>query len=123
MNIDENQKIELFNKFYNWLKADGLKPLKSERLHRKKVFSSLINNCPMTIDNFKDFLFDRMLNEIKNLKSQIINYDNKNIFIDEIEIFNLKEEFILINRKLNINLKCKFSQLKDIKKRIILCDL
>ena len=37
--IDENQKIELFDKFYDWLKADGLKPKTSERLHRKKIFS------------------------------------------------------------------------------------
>ena len=56
MNIDESQKIELFDKFYDWLKADGLKPFKSERLHRKKIFTSLINNHQMTLDNFNDFL-------------------------------------------------------------------
>jgi hypothetical protein len=36
MSIDENQKSELFGKFYEWLKADGLKPFKSERLHKKR---------------------------------------------------------------------------------------
>ena len=40
--IAENQKIELFDEFYNWLVADGLKAKKSERLHRKKIFASLM---------------------------------------------------------------------------------
>ncbi len=30
--IAENQKVELFDEFYNWLVADGLKAKKSERL-------------------------------------------------------------------------------------------
>lgn len=77
----------------------------------------------MTVNNFKDLLFCRMLNEIKNLKFKMINYNDKKIFINDIEIFNLKEEFILICRELNINLKCKFSQLKDIKERIIVDNL
>ena len=54
--IAENQKVELFNEFYNWLVADGLKAKKSERLHRKKIFASLMANKEMTLDNFKDFL-------------------------------------------------------------------
>ena len=40
--IAENQKVELFDEFYSWLVADGLKAKKSERLHRKKIFASLI---------------------------------------------------------------------------------
>ncbi len=42
--IAENQKVELFDEFYNWLVADGLKAKKSERLHRKKIFASLMAN-------------------------------------------------------------------------------
>lgn len=42
--IDEKRKIELFDEFYEWLKNDGLKAIKSERLHKKKIFSSLLNN-------------------------------------------------------------------------------
>ena len=51
MSINENQKIELFEDFYAWLKADGLKPKTSERLHRKKIFSSL-NTTFNQFDNF-----------------------------------------------------------------------
>ena len=50
--IAENQKVELFDEFYNWLVADGLKAKKSERLHRKKIFASLMANGDMTLDNF-----------------------------------------------------------------------
>ena len=53
--IDEKRKIELFDEFYEWLKNDGLKAIKSERLHKKKIFSSLLNNHQMTLDNFTDF--------------------------------------------------------------------
>ncbi len=67
MSINENQKIELSDKFYDWLKADGLKPKTSERLHRKKIFSSLLNNHQMTLDNFKDFIEDCKIQDIKGL--------------------------------------------------------
>ena len=46
--IDEKRKIELFDEFYEWLKNDGLTAIKSERLHRKKIFSSLFDNRQMT---------------------------------------------------------------------------
>jgi hypothetical protein len=68
--IDEKRKIELFDEFYEWLKNDGLKAIKSERLHKKKIFSSLLNNHQMTLDNFTDFLTDKRLKQIKNLKFQ-----------------------------------------------------
>lgn len=42
MSINENQKLELFEDFYAWLKNDGLRPKKSERLHKKKIFSNLL---------------------------------------------------------------------------------
>lgn len=116
---DENQRIELFDEFYQWLKEDGLKASKSERLHKKKVFSSLINNCPMTLDNFKDFLFDKIENQIKNLKFQTINYDSKNIFIDDVKVLSSKEEFILKNIQLNMCIKCNYSQIKQIKDLIV----
>jgi hypothetical protein len=117
--IDENQKIELFDKFYEWLKADGLKPRISERLHKKKIFSSLLNNKQMTLDNFNDFLADVKRQEIKNLQNSIINYQNQLFIIDEVLIENSKEEFVLKNIDLNINLKCKFVQLEQIKNLVI----
>lgn len=119
MSIKENQKIELFDKFYNWLKEDGLIPKKSERLHRKKIFTSLINNNKMTLDNFNDFLADIKKQDIKNLQYSAINYQNQLFIIDEVLIENSKEEFVLKNKDLNINLKCKFIQLEQIKNLII----
>lgn len=119
MSIKENQKVELFDRFYNWLKEDGLIPKKSERLHRKKIFTSLINNNKMTLDNFNDFLADTEKQEIKNLQYSIINYQNQLFTIDEVLIENSKEEFVLKNIDLNINLKCKFIQLEEIQSLII----
>ena len=119
MSIKENQKIELFDKFYNWLKEDGLIPKKSERLHRKKIFTSLINNNKMTLDNFNDFLADIKKQDIKNLQYSVINYQNQLFIIDEVLIENSKEEFVLKNKDLNINLKCKIIQLEQIKNLII----
>lgn len=112
--IDENQKIELFDKFYDWLKADGLKPKTSERLHRKKIFTSLLNNNQMTLDNFNDFLNDIKIQDIKNLQSQTINYQNQLFAIDEVVVNKNLEEFTLKNLALNINIKCKFMQLAQI---------
>ena len=114
MCIDDNQKTELFDKFYDWLKADGLKPKTSERLHRKKIFSCLLNNNQMTLDNFSDFLQDIQIQDIKNLESQTINYQNQLFNIDEVQINKNVEEFTLKNLILNINIKCKFNQLTQI---------
>ncbi len=119
MCIDENQKIELFDKFYDWLKADGLKPRTSERLYRKKIFSSLLNNHQMTLDNFNDFLEDKKIQDIKNLQNQTINYQNKFFVIDIIQINDKKKEFILKNIEQNVSIKCKFTQIKEIKNLIV----
>ena len=118
MSINENQKIELFDKFYEWLKADGLKPKTSERLHRKKIFSSLLNNHPMTLDNFNDFIEDCKIQDIKNLQNQTINYQNRLFIINEVIINKNLEEFILKNLSLNINMKCKFKNLTQIQSLI-----
>lgn len=116
---DENQKIELFDKFYEWLKADGLKPKTSERLHKKKIFSSLLNNHQMTLDNFKDFLEDIKIQNIKNLQSQTINYQNQLFTIDEVIVNKNLEEFTLKNLALNANIKCKFIQLDQIQSLVL----
>ena len=119
MSIKENEKIELFDKFYNWLKDDGLKASKSERLHRKKIFSSLLNNNKMTLDNFNDFLVDTKKQEIKNLQYSVIKYENQLFTIDQVIIDNSRQEFILKDTSLNMNLKSKFVQLEEIRKLII----
>lgn len=113
--IDENQKIELFDKFYEWLKADGLKPFKSERLHRKKIFSSLLNNNQMTLDNFSDFLIDYQKEQIQALKGKIIEINGLPCFIQNIKIESRLDSFTLLTD--NIHLICKISDLSQIQKK------
>jgi hypothetical protein len=125
--IAENQKIELFNEFYNWLVADGLKAKKSERLHRKKIFASLMANKEMTLDNFKDFLAYKeddekraFIRRIENLESEQILYQNQYRYISKIDIFEHLGEFKLTTssfetgKEINYIITCKFSQLEEI---------
>ena len=128
--IAENQKVELFDEFYNWLVADGLKAKKSERLHRKKIFASLMANKVMTLDNFKDFLAYKKEDEkrafirrIENLECEQIFYLDCYRYISKIEIFEHLEEFKLTtsyfeNKEINHIITCKFSQLEEIEKLI-----
>lgn len=64
-NISEKTKEEKFEKFYEWLRKDGLFPRKSERLHRKRIFANLLHNQPMTMENFHDFLEFEAIEEEK----------------------------------------------------------
>ena len=128
--IAENQKVELFDEFYNWLVADGLKAKKSERLHRKIIFASLMANKEMTLDNFKDFLAYKKEDEkraffrrIENLECEQIFYLDCYRYISKIEIFEHLEEFKLTtsyfeNKEINHIITCKFSQLEEIEKLI-----
>ncbi|RXJ77874.1 hypothetical protein CRV03_02570 [Arcobacter sp. F155] len=84
MKTTYEDKIELFDSFYAWLKEDGLKPYKSERLHRKAIFSNLINDEKLTLENFKDFLDYKKINDMidkriiyKQIDSIIINIEIK----------------------------------------------
>lgn len=115
MIIDESQKIKLFDRFYIWLKDDGLKPKKSERLHRKKIFASLLANDVMTLENFKDFLKDEIKNEVKELIGKEIFYKNKSFMISDVEI-NQKDFYIIAE---NLKMKCTYEQLDEIKKLIV----
>lgn len=84
--LNREIKIEKFEAFYQWLKADGLAPRKSERLHKKRIFQNLLNNQEMTIENFKDFLEEE---EKKNEKEI---FDSK-----EFEGKNIKTNYGLLN--------------------------
>ena len=128
--IAENQKVELFDEFYNWLVADGLKAKKSERLHRKKIFASLMANKDMTLDNFKDFLAYKkedkkraFIRRIENLECEQIFYLDCYRYISKIEVFEHLEEFKITtsyfdNKEINHIITCKFSQLEEIEKLI-----
>ena len=129
--LSENQKVELFDEFYNWLVADGLKAKKSERLHRKKIFASLMANKEMTLDNFNDFLAYKkddekraFIRRIENLECEQIFYLDCYRYISKIEIFEHLEEFKLrtssfeTGKEINHIVTCKFSQIEEIKKLI-----
>ena len=128
--IAQNQKVELFDEFYNWLVADGLKAKKSERLHRKKIFASLMANKDMTLDNFKDFLAYKkedkkraFIRRIENLECEQIFYLDCYRYISKIEIFEHLEEFKITtsyfdNKEINHIITCKFEQLQEIEKLI-----
>lgn len=118
MGINENQKIELFDKFYDWLKADGLKAKKSERLHRKKIFASLLANDEMTLENFADFLQDYKKEQILVLKGKIIEINGLPCFIQDIKLESKLDAFTLITDN-NIHLKCKTENLTQIEKKIL----
>lgn len=115
MIVDENQKVELFEDFYSWLKADGLTPRKSERLHRKKIFASLLANDDMTIENFKDFLKDEIKNEVRELIGKNLIYKNKSFIINNTE--TKEKEFFIIGE--DLKMKCTYEQLDEIKKLIV----
>ncbi len=119
MSINEKIKIELFEDFYTWLKDDGLKPRRSERLHRKKIYAALLNNDQMTLENFNDFLESRKIIQIKQLLGQTINLQDQLLTIDEVIIDEGNEEFKMKNINMNINIKCKYSELEDIENLIV----
>lgn len=50
---------EQFDQFIEWLKQDGLKPRKSERLWQKTIFARLLNSDKKTIENWEDFMIDQ----------------------------------------------------------------
>jgi hypothetical protein len=115
LSINENQKIELFEDFYAWLKKDGLKAKKSERLHKKKIFASLLANDAMTLENFKDFLEDKSKNAYKELVGLEISFCNDVHRILKIE--DVKQGFKLICE--GIHVTCKHEDFESVKKRVI----
>ena len=115
--IAQNQKVKLFDEFYEWLKLDGLKAKKSERLHRKKIFASLLANEQMTLDNFNDFLEDKK-NQFKIFENQIITFDGVSEFeIQKVEVELVTESFRLFFTN-NTTSKFNFKQFSKIKNLI-----
>ena len=114
---DKIQKIELFEKFYEWLKSDGLVPTKSERLHKKKIFASLLSDNKMTIENFNDFLIDYKKEEIRALVGKTLLINDNHCFIRDIEFLNAQNDFKLISEK--VVLSCKATQIERLKLEVI----
>lgn len=64
---------ELFDEFIQWLKLDGLKPKRSERLWKKTIFAHLLNGHKKTLENWEDFMEDFNLKQIH--QTPIANFD------------------------------------------------
>ncbi|APW64422.1 hypothetical protein LPB137_00535 [Poseidonibacter parvus] len=99
----KNSKFELFYKF---IKNDGLVPKKSERLHKKKIYSNLMNNQKMTLENFEDYLVWDKKESIKSIIGEEINYKKLNGQIIDVSFedndylkIHMKEGNILIQIK------------------------
>ena len=90
MKFDFEFKNSKFESFYQFLKNDGLGAVKSERLHKKKIYSNLLNNDQMTIDNFQDFLELDRKEEIKKLVGKYINFDDLKSLINDITFVDSK---------------------------------
>lgn len=76
------QKYEDFDEFIAWLKKDGLKPFKSERIWKKKIFANFINGHTKTIENYNDFLKDKKLRAIIGKRT---NYKDFNKVVCSVE--------------------------------------
>jgi len=48
-------KKKVFDDFIKWLKLDGLRPRKSERIWKKTILRNLLNDDEMTLENYKDY--------------------------------------------------------------------
>lgn len=56
---------ERFDQFIEWLKQDGLKPRKSERLWRKTIFARLFHGDKKTMENWEDFMIDQNTKQVE----------------------------------------------------------
>lgn len=117
MIVNKTNKIKLFEEFYSWLKDDGLSARKSERLHKKKIFSALLSDDEMTVENFNDFLKDRYKRQIKAIKGLLLKMNGKVSFIQDIVTEDEYETFTIITEKAHI--KCKKDDIEQIQKQLV----
>lgn len=101
------QNYEDFDEFIAWLKNDGLKPFKSERIWKKKIFSNLMNNHAKTIENYSDFLKDK---KTKSLIGKRTSYKDFNKVICSIDVSHDFYRLTLEDRSV---LKVKISDLDE----------
>ena len=87
-----------FDEFIQWLKEDGLKPKKSGRLWRKKIFSNLYNYQDKTLENYNDFKFSKKLKSL--IGSRVIYQGIEELilqitFIDKYYIIEMYDHSII----------------------------
>lgn len=99
-------KHSKFKFFYQFIKNDGLVPKKSERLHKKKIYSNLMNNQKMTLENFEDFLIWDKKESIRSLIGEEITYEGISSVVNDISFIDdehfkvhMKEKNVLIQIK------------------------
>jgi len=99
----KNSKFEFF---YQFIKNDGLVPKKSERLHKKKIYSNLMNNQKMTLENFEDFLVWDQKESIRNIIGEVINYKGLNGQVIDVSFEN-DDSFKVHMKEGNIRIQIK----------------
>jgi hypothetical protein len=107
------QNYEDFDEFIAWLKKDGLKPLKSERIWKKKIFANLLNNHAKSIENYNDFLEDKKLRSIIGKKTTYKDFNKLVFSVDKSHNFYI---FILEDRSI---LKVKIKDIDEFIKNYI----
>jgi len=106
MEYQNEFKNSKFESFYQFIKNDGLVPKKSERLHKKKIYSNLMNNQSMTLENFEDFLIWDKKESIRSLIGEVINFEGISSIVNDISFIDdehfkvhMKERIIRIQIK------------------------
>lgn len=107
------QNYEDFDAFIEWLKKDGLRPFKSERIWKKKIFANLLNNHVRTLENYNDFLTDKKLKKLIGKKT---SYNDFNKIIFSVEITH---NFYVLTLEDRSVLKVKIEDIDDFVKKYI----
>lgn len=81
--------------FIEWLKNDGLKAKKSERLWRKTILNNLLHNDEMTIDNYNDFVKDKEGMKPKKVNDLSIDTFDYSVVLNKIVTTNTGKQKII----------------------------
>ena len=101
------QQYEDFDEFIAWLKKDGLKPLKSERIWKKKIFTNLLNGHVKTLENYNDFLKDQKLRALIAKKTSYKGFNKA------IRSVNVTHEFCVLTLEDRSVLKVRTNDLDE----------
>lgn len=107
------QNYEDFDEFIGWLKKDGLRPFKSERIWKKKIFANLLNNHIKTLENYNDFLADKKLNSLVGKRTI---YKDFNKVICNVEVLH---NFYILMLEDRSTLKVKIEDIDNFMKKYI----
>lgn len=109
---EDELKNSKFESFYQFIKNDGLVPRKSERLHKKKIYSNLMNNHKMTLENFEDYLVWDKQESIRKMIGEIISYKGLS---GEVLDVSFKDDYFKVHLDVG-NIIIKMKDLKNFMK-------